>query len=184
MSKIRSVGWVFLFVLLAFLLSSCGSSSSGAPGSEGSGESGSMLLVESITPSNTYVRPNDLTSTETVIVAIGNYDLPNRTGTASAVTFTKYTVEYKPREPGCPFLDNRYYSGTFYDAPNVAPDCTADPKVNCFTLTFFDFYTKLQYRYPNDPKLYRYTVLITLEGFNVFGVKVSVPFQFEITTKL
>ena len=177
--------FIRLLILFAFTLmvSSCGGGSPGSPGTGGGGSAGSMLLVEAVTPSATFVRTSDLTSTETVQVEIGNYDLPNQKGTATAVTFTKYTVEYKPLEPGCPHLDNRYYNATFYAAPNVDPDCTAEPVVNCFTLTFFDYYTKLQYRYANDPHLYRYNVVVTMTGYNVFSKKVTVVFQFNITTQ-
>ncbi len=178
MRKIRSIGFLALFAVLAFLLSSCGGGSSpGAPGTGGGGESGSMLLVESVTPSTTLLDASDVTTTETVEVTIGNYDLPNRTGTASAVTFTSYTVQYitVPLVNGGPFLDNRTYGGTWYVAPNANAT---------FTLPFWDDFTKLQYRYPNDPRLYHYTVIFTLTGYNVFGKKVTVPFQFNVTTKL
>jgi len=181
--KKHSLAYLFVLGIITILLVSCGSGSPGSPGSGGGGSSGSMLLVEAVTPSNTFVRTSDLTTTETVQVEIGNYDLPNQKNTATAVTFTKYTVEYKPLEPGCPHLDNRYYNGTFYAAPNVDPDCTSVPVVNCFTLTFFDYYTKLQYRYANDPHLYRYNVVITMTGYNVFGKEVTVVFQFNITTQ-
>jgi len=163
---VASLSWAMLFA--------CGGGAPGSPGTSGGSEAESMLLVESVVPSNTYVTTADLTSTETVEVTIGNYDLPNFKDTASAINFTKYTVEYKPMEPGCPFLDNRYYNGIWF----VGPQASAT-----FKLAFFDFYTKLQYRYPNDPAIYRYNVIFTLEGVNVFGEKVTVTFQFEITTK-
>ena len=165
------------FVLVFFaLLLSCGGGSGdpGSPGSGGSGETGCMPIVESVAPSNTYLRASDLTTAESVEVTIGEYDLPNQEGTCTGMTFTKYTVQYMPLEPGCPFLDNRYYTGTWYVEPNTNAT---------FNLTFWDFYTKLQYRYPNDPRIYRYTVLFTMEGFNVFGKKQTLTFQFEVTTK-
>ncbi len=163
-----------LVSLIFFMLSACGGGSPGSPGTSGGSKAGSLLLVESVVPSNTFVTTSDLTKTETVTVTIGNYDLPNLKDTATAITFTKYTVEYKPLEPGCPFLDNRYYNGTWYVGPNTHA---------AFKLAFFDFYTKLQYRYPNDPRIYRYEVIFTMEGENIFGRKVTVTFQFDITTK-
>ncbi len=165
---------VLILVVFTFFLISCGSGSPGSPGTSGGSEAGSTLLVESVTPSNTYLRANDLTSTETVDVTIGNYDLPNQTGTATAITFTKYTVEYKPLTRGCPYLDNEYHQGTwFVDANSTAT----------FTLPFWDDHTKLQYRYPNDPRIFHYNVVFTMTGYNIFSKKVTVVFQFNITTK-
>jgi len=175
--KRKSFFGLLILVIFAFLVSSCGggSGSPGSPGTSGGGEAGSLLTVESVEPSNTHLDASNLLESESVDVTIGNYDLPNRTGTASAITFTKYTVEYKPLEPGCPFLHNRYYNGTFF----------VDANTNAtFTLTFWDYYTKLQYRYPNDPRIFRYNVVFTMTGYNVFGKKVTVVFNFDITTKL
>ncbi|MBW1658998.1 MAG: hypothetical protein JRJ48_00685 [Deltaproteobacteria bacterium] len=119
------------FVLVFFaLLLSCGSGDPGSPGSDGSGETGCMPIIESVAPTNTFLTTGNLTSAESVEVTIGEYDLPNREGTCSGMTFTKYTVEYKPLEPGCPFLDNRYYTGTWYVEPNTNAT---------FNLTFWDF---------------------------------------------
>ncbi len=181
----KKCGWslIGLICILALFLFSCGGGSSGGPGTSGSGQTGSMLLVEAVSPSNTFIRTSDLTSAESVQIEIGNYDLPNQKNTATAVTFTKYTVEYKPLEAGCPHLDNRTYNATLYVAPNVQPDCTTTPVVNCYTLTFFDYYTKLQYRYANTSLLYRYNVVFTLTGYNVFGKKATLVFQFNITTQ-
>jgi len=167
-------GFISLIILFVFaLLLSCGGGSPGSPGSSGSGDTGCMPLVESVEPSNTYLTTQNLTESEHVEVTIGEYDLPNREDTCSGMTFTKYTVQYQPQEKGCPFLDNRYYTGTWYVEPNTNAT---------FSLPFWDFQTKLQYRYPNDPHIYRYNVLFTLEGYNVFGKKQSITFQFEITT--
>ncbi len=175
MMKRNSFVGLLILVVFTFLVSSCGGGSSpGSPGTSGGGEAGSLLTVEAVSPSNTFLRTSDLTSTETVDVTIGNYDLPNRTGTASAITFTQYTVEYKPLEPGCPFLDNRTYTGTWYVGANTNAT---------FTLPFWDYYTKLQYRYPNDSHLYRYNVVFTMTGYNVFGKKVTIVFQFNVTTQ-
>ena len=174
MKRNRLFAFLTLFVFTFFLMS-CGSGSPGSPGTGGGAEAGSTLLVESVTPSTTLLDASDLLSTESVDVTIGNYDLPNRTGTASAITFTKYTVEYKPRTKGCPFLDNEYHSGTWYVDANK--DAT-------FTLPFWDDHTKLQYRYAKDPHLYHYTVKITMTGYNIFSKEVTVFFQFDVTTKL
>ena len=173
--KRNSFVGLLILIVFTFFLSACGGGSDpGSPGTSGGGEAGSTLLVESVTPSNTYLRANDLTSTETVDVTIGNYDLPNRTGTATAITFTKYTVEYKPLTPGCPFLDNEYHQGTWFVDAN---------KEATFTLPFWDDHTKLQYRYPNDPRIFHYNVVFTMTGYNIFSKKVTVVFQFNITTK-
>jgi len=176
--KRNSFFGLLILVVFAFLVSSCGGSGSpGSPGTSGGGEAGSMLTVEAVAPSTTLLDASDQLESESVDVTIGNYDLPNRTGTASAITFTRYTVEYKtvPLKNGGPFLDNRTYSGTWY----------VDANTNAtFSLPFWDDYTKLQYRFPKDPHLYHYTVIFTMTGYNVFGKKVTVVFQFNVTTEL
>ncbi|RTZ92141.1 MAG: hypothetical protein DSY91_04045, partial [Deltaproteobacteria bacterium] len=109
--------WVGLFILIvfAFMLSSCGGGSGdpGSPGSGGSGDTGCMPLVESVTPQSFFLRASNLTETQSVDVTIGEYDLPNQTGTCTGMTFTSYTVYYKPTVQGCPFLDNEYYPCTW-----------------------------------------------------------------------
>ncbi len=169
---------LFILMAFAFLLSSCGGSGDpGAPGGSGSGESGCMILVTSVNPSNTLLDASDLTTSESVEVTLSSSDLPNRTGTCTGVTFTQYLVEYVPipLTSGGPRLDNRTYQGTWFIDANTE---------ETFTLAFWDYFTKYQYRYPQDPNLYTYTVKFTLTGYNVFGKKVTVHFEFQVNTKL
>ncbi len=168
---------LFFLVVLSMILVSCGGGSPGAPGGSGSGETGCMILPAEVSPSTTLLDASDLTTSENVEVTLSSSDLPNQTGTCTGVTFTQYLVEYVPvpLTSAGPRLDNRTYNGTwFIDANTTAT----------FTLTFWDYFTKLQYRYPKDPHLYHYNVKFTLTGYNVFGKKVTVPFQFEVTTRL
>ena len=175
--KRNSLIGLFILVVFAFLLSSCGGGGSGSPGSSGAGDTGCMPIVESVAPSNTFLSAGNLTESESVNVTIGVYDLPNQTGTCSGVTFTQYKVQYIPipLHSAGPRLNDRVYTGTWYVDAN---------KNATFTLTFWDYFTKYEYRYPNDPKIYTYDVKFTMTGYNVFGKKITLTFDFQVNTKL
>ena len=176
--KRNSFFTLFVLVLFALLLS-CGGGSGdpGSPGSSGSGETGCMPIVESVAPSNTFLRASNLTESESVDVTISVNDLPNQTGTCTGVTFTQYLVQYEPvpLHSAGPRLNDRIYTGTWYVDANESAT---------FSLTFWDYFTKYEYRYPNDPRIYTYKVKFTMTGYNVFGKKVTVYFEFQVNTKL
>ena len=178
---VKRKSWVSLFslfilVIFSLALMSCGSGDPGSPGSSGSGETGCMPLPVGVSPSNTVLTTQNLSETETVDVTISISDLPNQTDTCTAVTFTNYTVEFRPLTEGCPFIDSENYSGTWYAEPNSS---------TTLSLAFWNDHSKLQYRYQkgeNNPRIYHYNLFFTMYGYNVFGKRLTVTFQFQVTT--